>query len=220
MYVACSTLCFDGSSFEDALRTTSPRWRFATGAVEGAGEREARLTLPYRGDVLLGAALQRQLDQWVDKGVVEPSFAAAIAAVDEHPEWLDARDLTVVLVGAAAEMGPLPALTRWGATVAAIDIRSPRVWEHILGAGRAGSGRLVAPIAEGGDIDHAAGADLLTELPEIRAWIDTLDGPIVLGNYAYADGAAFVRVAAAADALVAEDVGDTGDAHGVGHTPT
>lgn len=187
---------------EDALRATSPRWSFATGTVDGTGEGEARLAVPYRGELLTGGRLQRQLDTWVGKGVVEPSFAAAIAEVDAHPEWLDARDLTIVLVGAAAEMGPLPALSRWGATVAAIDIRSPKVWDRILRAARAGNGRLVAPITEGGDIDHAAGADLLTELPEIRAWLDTLDGPLVIGNYAYADGAAFVRVAAAADALI------------------
>lgn len=175
----------DGSEVQlaDALRTTPPRWSFATGTLDGKAERETQLAIPYRGDVLAGGTLQRQLDEWVRRGIVEPSFATAIAEVDAHPEWLDARDLTVVLIGAAAEMGPLSALTRWGATVAAIDIRSPRVWTHILGTARAGS-------------------SLLTELPEIRAWIDTLDGPLVIGNYAYADGAAFVRVAAAADALI------------------
>lgn len=187
---------------EEALRSTKPRWSFATGTVDGKAERETQLAVPYRGDVLAGSALQRQLDEWVRRGIVEPSFAAAIAEVEAHPEWLDARDLTVALIGAAAEMGPLSALTRWGATVAAIDIRSPRVWAHILGTARAGSGRLAAPVPKDGDIDHAAGADLLTELPEIRAWVDTLDGPLVIGNYAYADGAAFVRVAAAADALI------------------
>ena len=187
---------------EQALRTWSPRWSFATGTIEGTGDGEPRLAVPYRGELLMGGTLQRQLDAWVSKGVVEPSFASAVAEVDAHPEWLDARDLTVLLIGAAAEMGPLPALSRWGATIAAIDVRSPKVWERILTAARAGKGRLAAPIAEGGDIDHAAGADLLTELPEIRAWIDTLNGPLVIGNYAYADGAAFVRVAAAADALI------------------
>src|SRR3954468_14800909 len=46
------------------------------------------------------------------------------------------------------------------------------------------------------------GADLLTETPEIRSWLDEFGGPLVFGNHAYADGAAFVRVATAADALI------------------
>jgi len=189
---------------EQALRATTSGTAFDTHAVTGEGQRETRLAIPYRGRTLSNGDLQRQLDEWVRKGVVEPSFAAAIAEVEAHPEWLDARDLTVVLIGAAAEMGPLPALSRWGATLAAVDIRSPRVWEHILTAARSGSGRLLAPVSGGGDISHTAGADLLTELPEIRAWLDTLDGSLVIGNYAYADGAAFVRVAAAADTLISD----------------
>src|SRR5207248_2150283 len=124
-----------------------------------------------------------------------------------HPEWLDARDLTVALVGAAAEMGPVEALSRWGATLIAIDVRKPPVWRRILEAARAGCGTLHLPVgsdADSGDLVDTAGADLLTELPEIRAWLDTFDTGLVVGSYAYADGAAFVRVAAAADALLAD----------------
>jgi hypothetical protein len=192
----------------DALRRQSGT-SYRTATVDGGGVRPTRLEIPYAGRVLAGDELRRQLQRWVERGVVEPAFADALSLVDANPDWLDARDLTVVLVGAAAEMGPIEALSRWGATVVAVDIRRPPVWRRILDAARAGSGRLLAPVpaaadAEAADLAGVAGADLLTELPEIRAWLDTVDAPLVAGNYAYADGAAFVRVAAAADLLLAD----------------
>lgn len=192
----------------DALRT-APATPYRTVTVDGTGVRPTRLDVPYAGGLLAGDGLRRQLQRWVERGVVEPAFADAVALVDDNPDWLDARDLTVVLVGAAAEMGPIEALSRWGATTVAVDIRRPAVWRRILDATRAGSGRLLAPVLSAGDADASdlssvAGADLLTELPEIRAWLETVDGSLVAGNYAYADGAAFVRVAAAADLLVAD----------------
>jgi hypothetical protein len=174
--------------------------RFETTTVTGSGRHPGRLSIPYAGHELTGDELQRQLDRWVADGVIERSCAEALRRVASNPDWLDASDLTVALVGAAAEMGPLRALTRWGATVLAIDIRRSDIWDRIRGVAQAGSGTVHIPTdtTKRGTL----GADLLTETPEIRAWLDGFDGPIVLGNYAYADGAAFVRVAVAADALV------------------
>jgi hypothetical protein len=174
--------------------------RFETETISGTGSHPGRLAIPYRGHTLTGDELQRQLDRWVADGVVERSCADALRLVADNPDWLDASDLTVALVGAAAEMGPLTALTRWGANVLAVDIRRSDIWDRIRGLALAGSGTVHMPVdtTKRGTV----GADLLTETPEIRAWFDGFDGPIVIGNYAYADGAAFVRVAAAADALV------------------
>ena len=190
----------------DALHTTVPA-PYETATVVGAGVHPARLAVPCHGRMLAGDDLHRQLDAWVAARVVEPSFAEAIRLVVRNPDWLDARDLTVALIGAGAEMGPLAALASWGAGIVAIDIRRADVWERITGAARAGTGVLHAPVPPGTPADRIttdAGADLLVELPEVRAWLDTFDGPLVLGNYAYADGAAFVRVAAAADLLTAD----------------
>jgi hypothetical protein len=53
----------------------------------------------------------------------------------------------------------------------------------------------------GGPLAERAGADLIHELPELMRWLGGVDGRLVLGNYAYADGAGHVRVAAAVDAL-------------------
>src|SRR5437763_3437879 len=173
---------------------------FETVTLDGQAAHPRRLAIPYRGTELAGDSLHRQLDDWVLRGVVEPSCADALRLVDAHPDWLDASDITLALVGAAAEMSPLPALLRWGATVAAVDLPRPAVWERIVTAAKNGSGRVFAP-ASG---DAIAGADLLTQLPEVRTWLTGLATPLVLGNYAYADGAMFVRVAAAADALTSE----------------
>ena len=178
-------------------------WRepkFETETITGGGTHPGRLAIPYRGHTLTGDELQRQLDRWVADGVVERSCADALRLVADNPDWLDASDLTFALVGAAAEMGPVTSLTRWGANVLAVDIRRSDIWDRIRGLAHAGSGTVHMPVdtTKRGTL----GADLLTETPEIRAWLDSFDGPIVIGNYAYADGAAFVRVAAAADALV------------------
>jgi hypothetical protein len=185
---------------------------FETVTLDGDAGHPRRLSIPYRGSELSGDTLHRQLDDWVARGVIEPSCADALRLVDAQPEWLDASDITVALVGAAAEMSPLPALLRWGATVAAVDLPRAPVWDRIAAAARQGSGRVVAPGAR----DSIAGADLLTQLPEIRTWLSELDTPLVLGNYAYADGATFVRVAASADALTA-DLVQRGTARALGY---
>ncbi len=175
---------------------------FGTAVVEGTQVREERLTVPHRGGRLGGDAILRLLEGWVAGGVVEPSFAGAIERVVAHPEWLDLRGWTVGVVGAGAEMGPLRALTRWGATIAAVDLPRPPIWERVLGEAREGAGRMLLPtVGDDGPIEQRAGADLLTDLPRVAEWVCGLGGDVVIGNYVYADGATNVRVATAVDAL-------------------
>jgi len=102
--------------------------------------------------------------------------------------------------------------------VAGIDLPEPRIWERVLQAARSGAGTLLVPVTVtpglGGEAGHtppgqltadvtadSAGADLTSEVPEVADWLAGLRGPVVLGNYVYADGAANVRVCAAADTL-------------------
>jgi len=47
----------------------------------------------------------------------------------------------------------------------------------------------------------AVGADLLTGMPAVARWILGHEGRLVLGDYVYAPGAAYARLAAAVDAL-------------------
>ena len=166
------------------------------GTVEvlGTGEREEELSLPYGGTRLRGDDLRRRLDTWTERGVVEPSAAEAVRTVLANPDWLRLPGRTVVVLGAGAEMGPLPSLLRWGARVAGVDLPRPPLWQRLLDTARRNAGTLLVP----GD---PAGVDLVTEMPAVADWVAGLPGTPVLGNYVYADGAANVRVSMAVDAL-------------------
>jgi hypothetical protein len=178
----------------EALAATPAR-TLPTTEIRGEGARVRELTVPYEGDVLRGDALRRKLASWVDDGVVEPGFAAGVEDVLEHPEWLALEGRRIVLLGAGAEMGPLEHLAAWGADVLAVDL--PGQAQRVGALARAGAGTVRTP----GD-----GADLLTALPELRAWIGEHDDgrDLVVASHVYADGGAHVRLAAAADALVAD----------------
>ncbi len=173
-----------------------------TEVVDGRGEPDTALTLPYHGQRLAGDDLRRRLDAWVEAGVVEPSLREAVTAVLENPQWLRLEGRTVVVLGAAAEMGPLRALLRWGATVAAVDLPRPDLWSRLLDESAGLAGRLVVPVRAGsGPVADRAGVDLLHDLPGATAWVGAVPGSLVLGNYVYADGATNVRVSTAVDAL-------------------
>ncbi|MGA9748213.1 MAG: hypothetical protein WBQ50_12225 [Nocardioides sp.] len=189
---------------DDWAGATTPG-TLGTAVVTGESEPETELSLPLHGHRLRGEALRAQLRTWVTAGVVEPSVATAVETVMDHPDWLHLEGHTVAVLGAGAEMGPLTALLRWGARVAAVDLPRQAVWERVLELGRHGAGTLLLPTRGGGGAADpgAAGADLLAEVPSIAAWLDEVgvEDRLVLGNYVYADGAANVRVSMAVDAL-------------------
>jgi hypothetical protein len=202
----------DAETGLDAVLSAPARAAFATLAVAGGGPRETELTLPYRGEQLRGDALARQLDIWVGDGVIEPSCADAVREVAAHPEWLPLSGQTVIALGAGAEVGPLEVLLRWGVRVAAVDLPSPPVWERVLRLARQGAGELLVPVnqeapaaaqpdADDAAVARCAGLNLARQVPDAAEWLAGLDGPLVLGNYVYADGAANVAVCTAADAL-------------------
>lgn len=181
---------------------------FETVTIAGSGRARPELAVPYRGESLRGDSLRRQLDAWVAAGAVEPSFAAAVGEVIAHPDWLDLSDWHVALLGAGAELGPLPMLVNWRANIAAIELPGTPAWGRIVASARAGNGRVLLPMraplaADDATLAFEAGADLLAETPEIRDWLAALPGPLAVGSYAYLDGEAHVRVSLAMDAIVA-----------------
>ena len=203
----------DGGGAEtglDTLRSASARRFPAAVTVKGTGEADRELSVPYRGERLRGDVLLRRLEAWVAAGIIEPSCADAIRTVAAHPQWLALPGRTVVVLGAGAEVGPLPALLSWGVQVIGIDLPSPPVWRRVLDTAHHSGGTFTIPVAgqhpagEAGEVlAECAGLDLAGDVPAAADWLAAVDGPLVLGNYVYADGAANVRVSSAVDALTA-----------------
>lgn len=187
---------------DEALTTGST---LASGAVTGSGERETELSLPYQGGRLRADALKKRLDVWVRDGVIEPGAREAVLTVMANPDWLDLRDTTIAVLGAGAEMGPLRSVLRWGARALAVDLPRTEVWRRLADVAGSSAGTLVYPVAEGKDVDDVrnAGADLLHDTGAVARWLESFGGPLVLGNYVYADAATNVRLATAVD-LVGE----------------
>jgi hypothetical protein len=194
----------------DTLLSSPAQRSVDTVAVPGRQEAEPELSVPYRGERLSGDALLSRLDAWVADGVIEPSCADAVRTVAAHPGWLRLPGRTVVVLGAGAEVGPLPALLNWGAQVIGVDVPRPAIWERVLDMARRSGGTLLVPVAaETGELPgtsdevlaQRAGLDLTGDVPAAADWLAAMDGPLVLGNYVYADGAANVRVSAAVDTL-------------------
>lgn len=208
-------------SLPEAMQTfTAPA--FASVEVRGHAARERDLSVPYRGRRLFGDELRAQIDAWVRDGIAEPGFATAMHTVLDNPDWLDLADVDVAALGASAEMGPTRSLLRWGARLHAVDLPRPALWEKLIQTTRSTAGSMRIPIAldsegqppfvvggllhpdDDASVAQHAGANLLTQAPEIRTWLDTIDQPFVLGTYAYADGATHALLSMAADMISAD----------------
>ena len=166
-----------------------------TRSVRGVSSPDT-FNLPMAGIRLENAALSHQLERWEQRGAIEPSAAQAVRELIDHQQWLPLRGTKVVVLGAGAEMGPLRALLSWGAEVIAVDLPRPDLWRKLEQIAGAGAGILHIP-----ECDGRPGASLLHDLPAVGEWIASFEGPLVVGNYAYADGVAHLRLSAATDAL-------------------
>ena len=182
----------------------TPRSALDASTVAGPAQPSRRVAIPYRGETLHGSALDRQLDDWLAHGVIEPSCAEAVRTVAAHPEWLDLGDVTFAVIGAGAQMGPVASLLGWGAEVIGVDLPRDATWQRLAALAAAGAGRL-----------HGVRADVTADPGSVaQLLIDrNLRGRrLVLGNYVYAPGGAHVLVSAAVDAVTAEVVARRGDA--------
>lgn len=193
----------DGNTVRSVVEaaTTTPKTALGTRVVQGTAPRVDRLTIPYQGRTLGGDDLRAVVDDWVGRGIVEPPVRDAVDRLIEHPDWLDLRDTWFGLLGAGAEMAPTDQLLRWGANVVAVDVGQDGIWSRLERDADAASGRLHVPTTQGSA--YPLGADLLARTAAIRAWIEGFDRPMVLGNYAYADGETFARLSVGADAVIA-----------------
>ena len=181
-----------------------------TRLVAGEEPVERDLAVPVNGKRLAGADLLKQLDEWVRQGIVEPGFRDAITLVVRNPDWLDLSDTSVAVLGAGAEMGPTLPLLRWGGRVIAIDLPNPAVWRRLIAHARSSGGALEVPVPvdstagpEDVQLAGAAGVDLIQQVPAVWEMLAAVEGPMVLGNYLYADSGKHVLVSMAADVLAA-----------------
>lgn len=181
-----------------------PAFGLETETIEGTGVRERELVVPYRGERLRESRLRRQIERWTEQGIIEPSAEEALRRVMEHPEWLPLEGRRVVLLGAGAETSPLEVLCSWGGEVVVVDLARPALWERLVDISRRGAGRVYVPLrSRESGLDVSAGADLITDVPEIAAWLSGFaeDRPLTLGFYIYADGGLHVQATMAADAI-------------------
>src|SRR5260370_24915617 len=161
--------------------------------VTGTKAAETELSVPYRGERLSGSALFRGLEAWVPEGVIAPSCADAVRTVAARPEWLALPGRTVVVLGAGAEIGPLPVLLSWGARVIGVDLPRAPIWERVLETARHSGGTLLVPVAhdkpgedaldpeDEEDLAQRAGFDLTGDVAAVADWLAGVDGPLVLG---------------------------------------
>lgn len=211
---AGDALAWDGPDgprpLHDALAAAPPAAPRTVRVVGGGDPAPAPWTVPYRGELLQGGALEARLDDWQARGIVEPGAADALRRCAAHPEWFDLSDRTLVLLGAGSEAGPLRWLARWRARIAAVDLPGEARWRRIAQVVREGNATLLAPVAGAaatGDDPASwaphAGVDLIAQAPRAVAWLRTLDGPLDVAALGYADGERHLRLSAAMDLVQA-----------------
>jgi hypothetical protein len=171
----------------DALVSAPAHGAITTVTVTGTGVAEGSLSVPYRGEALRGDALLRRLEAWVAAGVIEPSCADAVRMVAAHPDWLALPGRTIVVLGAGAEIGPLPVLLSWGARAIGIDLPRPFIWQRVLEMARRSAGTLLVPVA-GGSADQAqpaassaAPAEAISAAPEASGAARAASGDLAQG---------------------------------------
>lgn len=184
---------------------------FHTGVINGSRHpvNSNIFCIPYKNRTLSGDNLLNQIDRWETQGIFESSFGQALRNVVTNSHWTNLSGQTFVLMGAGSEIAPFKVLLDLGATVVAIDLARPAIWERLIRIARHSPGKLVMPLSQpftpdmnDGCLAAIAGADLACQAPEIRTWLLTMNQPLTIGTYAYADGAQHVRIAMAMDAVI------------------
>eukprot|EP00435_Cladocopium_sp_Y103_P065211 s670_g27.t1 len=169
--------------------------------VSGSGSPVTKLVVPYNG----------QQDQWSSYGTMEPDCATAIKNGAKKLGEMKGR--TFLVLGAGSELGPVRPLLEAGATVAAVATRRPKRWAELIAFARQSAGTLLVPVSpQNGEVKNdedlaaVAGADLLTETPQVLEWLlrcgREATGKVTMGTYLYADGEANVRLTVASDFIV------------------
>jgi hypothetical protein len=207
------------SNLQDAL--TQYKDTFLEGKLVGKAAKTTQgVIVPYKGQKLQDAALKKQLDSWVEYGTIEPSCRDAIWWAHENVKDLS-KSQAFVLLGAGSAMGPLQMLLSLNATIVAVDLDRPGIWERVLGMVENSGSTVYFPLKSKPasnsikDLSAVAGCNIFTQTPEISRFIAEIlpEKKLVIGTYVYLDSAAHVQVSLAADAVVKTAI----NARGVGN---
>lgn len=203
-------------TFSKYMSNAAKKGNFEIGHIKGNGKKGGcPLSVPYKGDILSGEKLKKQLNKWMQYGTIESDAAAAISAVAEGK--LDLSGHHFVLIGAGSAMGPFYKLLEHGATVICIDIpakfgeRPRAMWERLIEAARSSPGEIIIPMikpqsecSSDNDILDSVGCNLLEQPAEILNFLNAVapGKPLTVGNYTYLDGDLHVKLSLAADAII------------------
>ena len=189
------------SSLPEAMARPASAAALSSASIKGTGAPFGKLVVPYNGKDLQADGLCAQLKQWSEAGTMEPGVEAAIAAIARGgASGLDLSAYVFVVLGATSALGPLQQLLQWGATVIGVARKKPQSWADLIAYARSTSGTLIFPVSGGpptpaaddAALAAAAGADLMTDTPEILAWLRGALAEVahlqpVVGMYTYLD---------------------------------
>jgi len=207
----------DGKTMKLSEAMATINGSFATGFVKGTKPKPEKYdyVVEYSkfpdtgaGKKLRGDELKAQLKLWASRGTIEQDCADQITSVIDHPEWQDLSQYYFVLLGAGSAMGPLITLLEHGANIIAIDIDRKPVWERLIKLAKESCGSMYFPLKREGLTEDQwadnAGCNLFTQTPEVCNWVKQVGQgkDLVVGGYAYLDGALHVKVALAMDAVM------------------
>jgi hypothetical protein len=184
------------------------------GKERGGGR---QLTVKYKGTDISGDKLKSQFEAWAQYGTIEKDAALSLQSMCDGK--LDLKGQYYVLIGAGSAMGPYSKLLEHGATVVCIDIpgkwgeRPAAMWQRLIDVAHNSSGSIVFPISgctqasckDDAALIAAAGCNLTEAPAQILDWLNGIakDNALCVGNYTYLDGDMHVKLALAADAIIA-----------------
>ena len=180
---------------------------FFTAEIKGELQSDRLIQVEHKGASLQGQSLHKQINNWIENGIIEADHGYDVLNMVDDESARNLTGKTFVLLGAGSEVGPLQTLLLLGATVIAVARNKPENWKKLIATAKGSSGTLIIPCKHNplnlsdNEVAEIAGADLLTQTPEIAYWINSFNQSLTLGSYAYLDGAKHVQVVMAMDAI-------------------
>ncbi|MES1918527.1 hypothetical protein MHBO_000487 [Bonamia ostreae] len=167
----------------------------------------------YNGKKLSRKSLFEQIDNWAHSGVMERDAEKALISLIfsngkdfSTGEFESLEGHVFVMIGAGSAMGPFNTLIALGATVVAIDIPRPNLWDKLKSKAASSKGTLIYPShVDRNSGAEIAGCDILRRPAQVLNWLSTLDlkgKKVTVGNYTYLDGSLHVLLSAVADQIV------------------